>query len=429
MEAVILIKNGRVVDPGTKFEGTADLLIRDGVIAEVGENLPVPAGCSVVDASGLTVLPGIVDLHVHLRDPGQTYKEEIRTAGEAAAHGGVTSLLAMPNTVPPVDSAALAAEVERRAAAETGIHVYQSSAITQGMRGEALVDIEYLCDSGVRAFSEDGKSVMDPELMRQALVRIGARDGLVADHCEEIGLVRGGVMNDDACARRLGLPGILNSAEDVIAARDVILAAEAGTRIHLCHCSTAASARIVRAAKSAGARVSAEVCPHHFTLTTEDIPGDDANFKMNPPLRTREDLEALKEGLSDGTFEVISTDHAPHGEEEKSRGFLRSPFGIVGLETSVALTYTELVKGGVITLMQMAEKMCLNPARILGIPAGTLTPGAPADVSVFDFRTSHRINPANFRSKGRNTPFGGRDVYGRTVLTIAGGRAVYSDGR
>ena len=429
MKAVILIRNGYIVDPGTRFEGTADLLIRDGVIAERGSGIPVPEGCSVVDAAGLTVMPGIVDLHVHLRDPGQTYKEDLSTAGEAAARGGVTSLLAMPNTVPPADSVELISDIETRAKAATGVHVYQSSAITKGMRGEELVEIEALCGSGVRAFSEDGKSVMNAELMRQALRRIGARGALTADHCEEIGMVRGGVMNDDACAKRLGLPGIANSVEDLIAARDVILAAEAGARIHLCHCSTAGSAEIVRAAKRAGAAVSGEVCPHHFTLTSEDIPGDDANYKMNPPLRTRRDLEALKEGLSDGTFEVISTDHAPHGEEEKSRGFLRSPFGIVGLETSAALTYTELVKGGVLTLMQMTEKMSLNPARILGIPGGTLAPGAAADVAVFDFRTPYRIDPGNFRSKGKNTPFAGREVYGRTVLTISAGRAVYSDGR
>lgn len=419
----ILIRGGHVVDPDTKFEGIADILIRNGIIAEIGRGID-PKDASVVEAEGLTVLPGLVDLHVHLRDPGQTWKEDIGTGGAAAAHGGITSLLAMPNTNPVMDSVQRISYVTGLAEKQSGVNIYQASAITRDMKGEEITDIEAICESGVKAFSEDGKSVMNASLMYDAMKRIAAQDALICDHCEDITMVRGGVMNADDNARRLGVPGITNAVEDVIAARDIIMAAETGCPLHLCHCSTAGSYRIVSAAKKAGIRVSAEVCPHHFTLTSDDIPGNDANYKMNPPLRTRRDLEALREGLADGTFEVISTDHAPHSAEEKSKGLIRAPFGITGLETSCALTYTELVKGGVITLMQMAEKMSFNPAKILGVPGGSLRAGAPADIAVFDFRTPWRINPDDFLSKGKNTPFAGREVYGRCIYTFVGGRKI-----
>ncbi len=423
----MLIKGGYVVDPDTGFEGCADLLVEEGVIARLGRELPESAEV-ILDARGLTVLPGLVDLHVHLRDPGQTHKEELSTGAMAAVRGGVTSLLAMPNTTPPVDSPEGVRDVERRAGALGLVHVYQSSAITRGMKGEELTELEDLLQAGTAAFSEDGKSVMNAALMRSAMRRIARYDGLVCDHCEEISLVEGGVMNLDEHAKRLGLPGISNAVEDSIAVRDVMLARETGCRLHLCHCSTEGSVEIVRGAKARGLRVSAEVCPHHFILTSGDIPGDDANYKMNPPLRTRRDVEALREGLADGTIECISTDHAPHTAEEKAGGFLGSPFGIVGLETSAALTYTELVKGGVLTLMQMAEKMSRNPARILRVPGGSLRRGMPADLAIFDFETPWRIRPEAFASKGKNTPFAGRTVYGRTRYTIVGGQLVFQTG-
>lgn len=450
----LLIKNGYVVDPASRFEGKADIYVEDGIIqkvryleekkndasaaqmktaesdgktqAEKTADFPERAD-QVIDAAGLTVLPGLVDLHVHLRDPGQTYKEDVGTAGEAAAHGGVTSMLAMPNTKPPMDSVNRIAYVVNKAKTQSPVHIYQTSSLTKGMQGEELVDFDAITAYGVKAFSEDGKSVMNANLMRQALRQARIHNVLVCEHSEDITMVCGGVMNEDKNADRLGLPGISNSVEDVIVARDLVLAKETGARLHFCHCSTAGSVKMIAFAKANGVHVTAEVCPHHFSLTSDDIPGNDANYKMNPPLRTPEDVEALKKGLQDGTIDCISTDHAPHSMDEKNRGFLRAPFGIVGLETSAALTYTELVKPGTLTLMQMAEKMSYNPAKILRIPAGSLEVGMPADISIFDFEHEYAIDPSTFLSRGKNTPFGGKRVYGKTKYTIVGGNIVWED--
>ena len=424
----ILIKNGLLVDPGSGTLREEDLLVKDGMIAGRGAYSGEMAD-RVIDASGLAVLPGLVDLHVHLRDPGQEYKEDVRTGALAAARGGVTSLFAMPNTAPPVDSVETYRYVTDKAAHVSPVRVYQSATLTLGMKNEALTDMRALAAAGVKGFTEDGKSVMNASLLRDAMILAKELGLPVMEHCEDITMVRGGVMNDDANAQRLGLPGISNAVEDVIVARDCILARETGAHLNLQHCSTAGSVRIVRAAKALGVDVSAEVCPHHFAMTSDEIPGDDANYKMNPPLRTKEDAEALIEGLADGTIDCISTDHAPHGAEEKKRGFRGSPFGIVGLETSAALTYTALVRTGRISLLQMAEKMSRNPAAILGIPGGTLAEGSPADLAVFDFVRPYRIDPEQFVSKGKNTPFGGKEVYGSCRYTIAGGRIIYEADR
>ena len=424
----ILIKNGLLVDPGSGTLREEDLLVKDGMIAGRGAYSGEMAD-RVIDASGLAVLPGLVDLHVHLRDPGQEYKEDVRTGALAAARGGVTSLFAMPNTAPPVDSVETYRYVTDKAAHVSPVRVYQSATLTLGMKNEALTDMRALAAAGVKGFTEDGKSVMNASLLRDAMILAKELGLPVMEHCEDITMVRGGVMNDDANAQRLGLPGISNAVEDVIVARDCILARETGAHLHLQHCSTAGSVRIVRAAKALGVDVSAEACPHHFAMTSDEIPGDDANYKMNPPLRTKEDAEALIEGLADGTIDCISTDHAPHGAEEKKRGFRGSPFGIVGLETSAALTYTALVRTGRISLLQMAEKMSRNPAAILGIPGGTLAEGSPADLAVFDFVRPYRIDPEQFVSKGKNTPFGGKEVYGSCRYTIAGGRIIYEADR
>lgn len=420
----ILIKNGYVVDPDTKFEGRADILAEDGRIVRVAPDIEEEAD-SVLNAEGLTAMPGLVDMHVHLRDPGQTYKEDIGSGGLAAAHGGVTSMMAMPNTHPVMDSVNRIGYVVNKARTESPVHIYQASAITKGEDGEELVDFDSICDYGIRWFSEDGKSVMNANLLRQAMLKAKEHDALIAEHCEDITMVCGGVMNDDKNAARLGMPGISNAVEDVIVARDCVLARATGARLHLCHCSTADSVYIIAAAKRQGVRVTAEVCPHHLILTSDDIPGDDANFKMNPPLRTRGDVEALRRGLKSGIIDCISTDHAPHSADEKRRGFYRAPFGITGLETSAALIYTELVKPGILTLMQMAEKMSYNPAKILGVQAGSLREGMPADIALFDFQDKYTINPAKFVSKGKNTPFAGREVYGSVSYTLVDGRVVW----
>ncbi len=420
----LLIKNGYVVNPADNFEGIADILIEDGVISKVGEKLKDKAD-RTVDASGLTVFPGLVDLHVHLRDPGQEYKEDIATGSEAAAHGGITTLLAMPNTHPPMDSVSRISYVTNKARTDAHIKIYQASAITKNMSGEELVDIGALVQSGVRAFSEDGKSVMSAGLLRAAMQKTAKLGVPIMAHCEDITMVRGGVMNDDENAKKMGLPGITPAAEEVIAARDCVLAHETGAQLHLCHCSTKGTIEILQAARNLGTHVTGEVCPHHFLLSSSDIPCDDADYKVNPPLRTIEDVEAMKNAIKDGIIDCISTDHAPHSMDEKERGFLSAPFGISGLETSAALVYTELVKTGFLTLSGMVEKMALNPAKVLHIDAGTLNPGAAADIAIFDFNEEYQINPAKFLSKGKNTPFAGREVYGTVKYTVKNGNIVW----
>ncbi len=420
----LLIKDGYVVNPGTKFEGIADIFIEDGRIRQLGEKLEVKAERTIC-AKGMTVMPGLIDLHVHLRDPGQEYKEDIVSGSEAAAHGGVTALLAMPNTHPAMDSISRIAYVVNKARTDSRIRIFQASAITRNMMGEELVDIEALVKSGVKAFSEDGKSVMSAGLLREAMKKTAAAGVPIMAHCEDITMVRGGVMNEDENAERLGLPGIPAAAEEVIVARDCVLAADTGAQLHLCHCSAAPSVEIIRSAKKAGLKISAEACPHHFILTSDDIPGDRAEYKVNPPLRTRGDVEAIVKALQDGTIDCISTDHAPHSQDEKNRGFRNAPFGISGIETSAALTYTELVRPGILTLMQMAEKMSYNPANILHIEGGTLNPGVPADLAIFDFNESYQINPCEFLSKGKNTPFRDRKVFGKVQYTIKDGNIIW----
>lgn len=421
----ILVKGGRVINPATQTDETADIRIEDGRIAEIKKEITGQAE-QTIDAGGCYVMPGFIDMHVHLRDPGLTHKEDIFTGMQAAAHGGYTTVLAMPNTKPVADCADVIGYVHRKAASVSGIRVLQVGAVTKGQLGEALSDIEGMVRAGCPAISEDGKSVMDAQLYREGMEE-AARLGIpVLAHCEDIRLVHGGAMNADERARELGIPGITNAVEDVIVARDILLAKETGARLHLCHCSTADSVRMVRDARAEGLKVSAEVCPHHFTLTSSDIPEEGmTDFKMNPPLRTQADVDALREGLKDGTMEVISTDHAPHTQEEKNTSMEKAPFGIVGLETAACLTYTELVLGGYLTPMQMAEKMSANPARILGLDRGDIRPGKAADLVVFDPSAAYRIDKNRFASKGKNTPFHGREVRGQVVCTICGGKLVY----
>ena len=422
----ILIKNGRVIDPDTRKDGIYDVFIEHGRIAKVEQGLVTEAK-QVIDAAGCMVLPGLIDLHVHLRDPGQTNKETIETGVKAAAKGGFTTIVAMPNTSPPIDDGKQVAYVHNKAKAAAIINVLQSGAITKGQQGEVLANIEEMVAAGAPAISEDGKSVMNAGLYREAMKCAARLHIPVLAHCEDSNLVQGGVVNADARMQQLGLKGISNAVEDTIIARDLILAKETGVHLHLCHCSTADSVAMVKHAKDSGISVSAEVCPHHFTLTTEDMKGNDANYKMNPPLRTRKDVKALLEGLKNDTMEVISTDHAPHSESEKQLPIEEAPFGIVGLETAVALTITELVDKQILTPMQMAEKMSFHPARILGIEKGSLAVGKVADVVIIDPEVQYRIDAATFVSKGKNTPFHGREVKGKVKATICEGRIVYSD--
>ncbi len=426
----MIIKNGTIVDPSQGLEETGSLYIRgdrvDHIVLGEYQQRPEDEGEEILDASGRYVMPGLIDLHVHFRDPGQTYKEDIATGAASAAAGGVTTVCAMPNTNPTVDSVETLRYVQEKAAKEAPIRVEQLSAITIGENNETLVDIPAMKSAGVVAFSEDGKSVMDTLLFREGLKEIAAVDGVVMSHCEDKDLVAGGVMNAGPKQEELGYPGITNAVEDVIAARDIFMAAEQGVQLHLCHCSTKGTVELMRMAKRMGYRVTAEVCPHHFTLTDADIPGDEGNYKMNPPLRSEEDVQALIEGLRDGTMDVISTDHAPHGTEEKSRGF-KSPFGIVGLETSAALTFTALVAPGLISISRMAELMSTNPARVIRMEneRGTLKDGALADVIIFDPNAVWTVDPEKFRSKGRNTPYAGKTLVGRVETTICGGAVVY----
>ncbi len=424
----LLIKKGRVIDPDTGRDGSFDLLIEDGIIKAVAQKIDEEAD-RVVDAEGLWVMPGVIDLHVHLRDPGLEYKETLHTGGMAAARGGVTTICAMPNTKPVADSAEMIKSQRERAEKECPVRVSFIGAVTKGQEGKELSDIAGMKREGIACISEDGKSVMDAALYREGM-KLAAAEGLVVmAHCEDKNLVAGGVMNAGKRSEDLGLPGITNSVEDVIVARDILLAKETGARLHLCHCSTKDSVEMVRLAKEAGLPVTAEVCPHHFTLTSGDIPSDNADFKMNPPLREKEDVAALINGLKKGIIDVISTDHAPHCSEEKSKGFEKDHFGIVGLETSVSVTLTELVHKGILTPMEMAERMSHRPAQILGVDRGSLAEGKAADITVIDPDQEYVIHKEEFVSKGKNTPFDGRKVKGRVVMTIVGGTVVYEGGK
>ncbi|MGN0421298.1 MAG: dihydroorotase [Lachnospiraceae bacterium] len=421
----ILIQNGHVIDPLTRKDGCYDVLIENDRIQKVAEKIEKEAD-RVIDAKGCYVMPGFIDLHVHFRDPGLEYKETLETGGKAAVRGGVTTVCAMPNTKPVIDDGDKVSAVHERAKNESLTHVIQIGAVTREQKGQELADIEGMAKAGCHAISEDGKSVMNASLYRKGM-KIAKENGIaVFAHCEDITMVEGGVMNADENAERLGLRGITNSVEDVIVARDILLAKETGVRLHLCHCSTADSVKMVKLAKEEGLPVTGEVCPHHFILSSEDIKEDDGNYKMNPPLRSKADVEALRQGLKDGIMDVISTDHAPHAAEEKNKFIAKAAFGIVGLETSAALTYTSLVKTGLLSVMDMAEKMSYNPAKILGLDEkGSVSEGKIADVVIFDPDKTYKIDKNTFASKGKNTPFDGYEVTGEVAYTLADGKVVY----
>lgn len=424
-----VIRNGYVIDPGTKREGKMDILVKNGRIEKVAECISEKeaAGARVIDASGKQVLPGFIDLHVHFRDPGLEYKETIATGSAAAAAGGFTTVCPMPNTKPVTDSKEVVEYVVAKAREAGKVRVLPVGAVTKGQKGAELSDIAGMKAAGAAALSEDGKSVMNSAVYAEGM-KVAKANGLpIFAHCEDIDLVRGGVMNAGKRAEELGLPGITNAVEDIITMRDILLAGETKAQLHLCHCSTKNSVEFVRFAKKQGIQVTAEVCPHHFAMCDEDITEDSSRFKMNPPLRAREDVEALIAGLLDGTMDCISTDHAPHSAEEKSGGMVGSPFGIVGSETAYALANTVLVKQYHMTPMRLAECMSKNPAAVLGLSGelGCLTEGAMADITIVDPEEEYEICPEEFYTKGRNTPFGGKKVTGRVYLTMCAGEVTY----
>lgn len=427
----ILIRGGHVIDPG-RVNGPAEVLIENGKIAAVGTDLLAggrqghASGLEprIIDATGRLVLPGLVDLHVHFREPGQEFKETIQTGTAAAVAGGFTSVCCMPNTLPVNDNQAITEFILEKARAAGQANVFPIGAITKGSEGKELAEIGDLRNAGCIALSDDGQPVLNSMVMRRAMEYALAFDLPVVDHCEDSLLCEGGCMNEGAVSTELGLPGIPAAAEDVMVARNLSLAALTGARVHIPHVSTAESVRMVRDGKAKGVRVTAEATPHHFSLTEEAVRGFDRHAKMNPPLRTWQDVQAVKAGLRDGTIDAIATDHAPHALHEKQLEFAEAPFGIVGLETALPLTLA-LVEEGVLSLEVAVAKLTSEPARVFGLPKGTLAPGADADLVIVDPQADWEIDPARFRSKGRNTPFGGWKVRGRVMLTLVGGRIVY----
>ena len=423
----ILIKNGRVIDPANNIDKIADVYVENGKIAAMGA-LEL-SNCEIIDAKSCWVVPGLIDLHVHFREPGQTHKEDLATGAAAAALGGFTTVCTMPNTAPVGDSAEWVRHQIKRGK-EIGLcDIFPIAAITMGQKGETLAPIAEMAAAGAVGISEDGMAVKNAAVLKQAM-KIAAGLGIVVfSHCEDADLAAGGVMNEGEVSKRLGLPGIPHAAEDVIIARDIVLARATGAKLHICHVATAVGALLIADAKKRTNSITAEVAPHHFILTDEDIDGTNTNFKMNPPLRTKADVEAMLNGLVDGTIDIIATDHAPHHADEKAKGFLAAPNGIVGLETAVPLAITHLVDTGKLTPSQLINKMSTLPARILGINKGSLAVGRAADITIINPAEKYTINPANFASKGKNTPFDGREVAGRVRHTIFGGKIVVKEGR
>ncbi len=420
----LLLTNGRVIDPSQNIDAVTDLWIRGDTVLGIGPQ-PNLIPDRVINVSGLIVCPGLIDMHVHLREPGREEDETIATGTAAALAGGVTSVACMPNTEPAIDSQAQAEFVYLQAERAGNANVFPIGAITKGRRGEELAEIGGLVEGGAVAFTDDGSPVVSAEIMRRALEYCKMFDRVVMDHCEDLDLARGGVMNEGFESMRLGLPGMPAAAEEIMVNRDIILAELTEGRLHILHTSTAGSVDLIRRARKRGVRVTTEACPHHFTLTDECLRSFDSNFKMSPPLRTQRDVEAIIEGLKDGTIEVIATDHAPHAPEKKTRELDQAPNGVIGLETLLPICIRSLIEPGHLTWPQLIEKLTINPARILGIDRGTLKPGADADVTVIDPNLEWVIDPTQFKSKSRNCPFAGWKVRGRAVLVLVSGQIRY----
>lgn len=416
----LLLRNVRLIDPSQEVEETCDLLLEDGKVARRGLHLSAE-GAEVIDGTGLVAAPGLVDMHVHLRDPGLTYKEDLYSGCRAAAAGGVTSLLAMPNTKPAMDSPETVRDLLERAQTADAA-VYTAACVTKDLQGEERTDWKALKEAGAIALSDDGRPVVNTRRLLEALEQAPGLGLVVTAHCEDLYLAAGGLMHEGEVSRKLGVPGIPAAAEDCGTAREIAAAASLGAPIHICHVSTKGSVELIRDAKARGVRVTAETCPHYLLLTDQALESQDADYRMNPPLRTEEDRLALIEGLQDGTLDAIATDHAPHSPEEKA-DFFKAPNGSIGMETSLAATLTALQ--GKMSLSEILEKMSVNPARILGIPGGTLREGGNADVVLFDPEKEWVVDPERLHGKSKNTPFKGRKLKGKVVLTIFRGRVVY----
>ncbi len=416
----LLIKGGRVIDPTQKLDEVLDVLAADGVIKEIGKNLASPAGATTVDAGGCYVTPGLIDMHVHLRDPGLEYKEDIVSGTKAAVAGGFTSVCCMPNTKPVIDSKAIASYIIAKAKSEGFCNVFPVGTITQGMGGERMSEMGELKEAGCVAVSDDGKPVKNAELMRRALQYAQGMGILVISHAEELDLVGEGTMNEGFTSTELGLKGIPRVAEDIATAREVMLAEYTGAPVHIAHVSTVGAVRIIRDAKARGVKVTCETAPHYFTLTDDAVRGYNTNAKMNPPLRESTDVAAIKAGLKDGTIDCIATDHAPHHLDEKDLEFNEAMNGIVGLETSLPLALC-LVADGTLTLKEMVEKMSVNPSEILSLGRGTLKTGSPADITVIDPQLQWTVTEDVLQSKSKNSPFLGQEMKGGAKCTVVGG--------
>ncbi|HEY8425976.1 MAG TPA: dihydroorotase [Limnochordales bacterium] len=423
----LLIRGGRVIDPASGIDDELDVLVEDGRIRRLAALIREGAD-EVVDARGAWVIPGAIDIHVHLREPGLEHKERIETGTRAAAAGGITAVACMPNTNPAIDTAAIVSHVYAIARAQGLVRVYVIGALTKGRQGQELAEMGEMADAGAVAFSDDGDTVMDASLMRSALLYAAQLGRPVVVHCMDASLARGGVMREGPVATRLGLPGIPAEAESIIVARDIALARATGARLHVAHVSTAESVRLVAEAKASGAAVTAEVTPHHLFLTDEALAGYDASAKVNPPLGTEEDRQALRRALAEGIVDVVASDHAPHAPEEKEAELDQAPFGAVGLETMLALVLGHLVREGVLSPMQAVAAVTSKPAAVLGLPGGRLAEGAVGDITLFDPAGRWEVDPARLHSIGKNTPFAGWRLEGRPVGTVVGGRVVMLEG-